>query len=244
MKLLIGNWKMNPTSPEEAEKIFSTVKKSPGSPDVEVVITPPSIYIPLFKDRGISLGVQNIYFEESGSFTGEISSEMARNSGCKYALVGHSERRSIFNENNTLVEKKTKAILDAGLIPIICVGETKEQKNSGKTGVTIKTQLKKALEELGKDFAGRLVVGYEPVWAIGSGNPCDTESAFKMRLLIKKTITEIFSRDFAEKTSIIYGGSVDLGNCSDYTKKAKFDGLLVGGASLTPNKFGKMIKEI
>ena len=243
-KLLIGNWKMNPTDPEKAENIFSTVKKAPGSAKVEVVITPPAIYIPLLKDRGLSLGVQNIYFKNKGSFTGEVSAEMAKNSGCKYALIGHSERRNIFDETDEQVKKKTEAALEADLVPIICVGETKKQKNSGQTGAVIKSQIKEALAELNEESIENLVVGYEPVWAIGSGDPCDPETAFKMRLLIKKTLSRIFSRSFAEKTSIVYGGSVNLGNCSDYTKQAKFDGLLVGGASLTPNKFGRMIKEI
>ena len=243
-KLLIGNWKMNPTKPEEAEKLFSTVKKSPGSPEVEIVLTPPSIYIPLFKDRGVSLGAQNIYFKSSGPFTGEISAEMAKNSGCKYVLIGHSERRNIFGETNEEVKKKTRKALDSGLVPIICVGESRKQKNEGETGKVIKRQLRGVLEELEEDEIESVIVGYEPVWAIGSGDPCDPETAFKMRLLIKKTIAQIFSREFAEETPIVYGGSVNLGNCSDYTKEAKFNGLLVGGASLTPNKFGKMIRQI
>ncbi len=233
---------MNPNDPEEAEKIFSTVKKSPGASDVKVVITPPAVYIPLFKDRGLTIGAQNIYFKEKGSFTGEISAKMVKSSGCKYVIVGHSERRNIFNEADKEVNKKVKIALKNDLIPIICVGETKEEKNNGKTGRVIKRQIKKAVE--GLEDPEEVVIGYEPVWAIGSGRPCSPEVAFKMRLLIKKTIAQIFSRDFAEKTPIVYGGSVKLGNCSDYTKEAKFNGLLVGGASLTPNKFGKMIREI
>ncbi len=225
MKLLIGNWKMNPTDPEEAEKIFSTVKKSPGDPDVEVVITPPSIYIPLFKDRGISVGAQNIYFKDKGSFTGEISAKMIKNSGCKYVIVGHSERRNIFNETDEEVNRKVKTILKNDLIPIICVGESREEKNNGQTGKVIRNQLKKALSDI--DSPKGLVIGYEPVWAIGSGKPCKPETALKMRLLIKKTVAHLFSRDVAEETLIVYGGSVNLGNCSNYTKEAKFDGFLV-----------------
>ncbi|MGM0439221.1 MAG: triose-phosphate isomerase [Patescibacteria group bacterium] len=241
-KLLIGNWKMNPPTPKEAEELFSTVKKSPGSPDVEVVITPPSIYIPLFKDRGISLGSQNIHYEEKGAFTGEISAKMAESSGCKYAIIGHSERRNIFKETNEDINKKVKSALDNNLVPIICVGENKEEKNNGETGKVIKKQMQEALKEV--EEPERLIIGYEPIWAIGSGSACKPEIAFKMRLLIKKTIAQMYSRDFAEKVMIVYGGSVNLGNCSQYTKEAQFDGLLVGGASLTPNKFSKMIREI
>lgn len=233
---------MNPNSLEKAEDIFSGVKKSPSSPEVEVVIVPPAIYIPLFKDRGISLGVQNIYYEEKGSFTGEISAQMAKSAGCKYSLVGHSERRKFFSESDQIINKKVKAILEAGLTPVLCVGETKEQKNNGETSKVIKAQLKNALFDL-KD-ENEIVIGYEPVWAIGSGKACKPEVALKMRLLIKKTIAQLFSREFAEKTAIVYGGSANLSNCQDYTKEAKFNGLLVGGASLRANEFAKMTREI
>jgi len=241
-KLLIGNWKMNPDSPEEAEKIFSTVKKSPGSSEVEVVIMPPAIYIPLFKDRGISLGIQNIYYKKLGAFTGEISAEMAEKSGCRYALVGHSERRKIFNETDEEINKKTKKIFESGLTPVLCVGETKEEKNKEMTTKIIKKQLENALMNI--DLKEDLVIGYEPVWAIGSGKPCKPETAFRMRLLIKKTISQLFSREVADKTKVVYGGSVNLGNCNKYIEEAKFNGLLVGGASLKPNEFSKMTREI
>jgi len=233
---------MNPSSGAEAEKIFSTVKKSPGSAKVEVVIIPPAIYIPLFKSRGVSLGCQNIHHRKKGAFTGEISAEMAKNSGCGYVLVGHSERRKIFKETDEDVSDKAKGAMRAGLVPIICIGETKVEKNKGKTSSVIKRQLKVALEDL--DPKNKLIVAYEPVWAIGSGNPCKPETAFKMRILIKKMISKIFEREIAEKTPILYGGSVNLGNCKNYIKEAKFDGLLVGGVSLKPKEFSKMIKEI
>lgn len=235
---------MNPSGPTEAEKIFSTVKKAPGSADVEVVLTPPAIYIPLFKERGLSLGVQNIYFKEDGAFTGEISAKMAKNSGCKYTLVGHSERRSLFNEGDEEIEKKVRSALDNEITPIICIGETSAQKNKELTGKVIKRQLRAALKAVKKEDIGNVVIAYEPIWAIGSKNPCNPEVAFKMRLLIKKRVAQKLSRDFAENTPVVYGGSVNLGNCQDYTRKAKFNGLLVGGASLKPNKFGRMIKEI
>lgn len=238
-KLLIGNWKMNPENPKLAEDLFSAIKKAPGSTEVEVVILPPAIYIPLLKNRGITIGAQNAYFEKEGAFTGEISMQMVKNMGCKYVLIGHSERRNIFNERDEDMQKKVTAACHVGLIPIFCVGETKRQKNSGNTGKTIKDQLNLLRELEIKD----LVIGYEPVWAIGSGDPCDAENAFKMKLLIKKMIAEIFDRDMAERTPIIYGGSVNLGNCQKYIQESKFNGLLVGGASLR-KEFGKMISEI
>ncbi len=233
---------MNPNSPEEAENIFSSVKKSPGSADVETVIIPPAIYIPLFKDRGISLGVQNIYYEEKGSFTGEISAQMVKTSGCKYVLVGHSERRKFFNEDDQIINKKIKTALRAGLIPILCVGETKKEKNNGETSKVIKKQLRNALNGIKQEK--NIIIGYEPVWAIGSGKPCKADTALRMRLLIKKTLSQIFSREVADNTLIVYGGSANLGNCQDYTQEAKFNGLLAGGASLRPNEFSKMIRQI
>ncbi len=240
-KLLIGNWKMNPDSPDRAEEIFSAVKKSPGSTDVEVVIIAPDIYIPLFKNRGISLGSQNIHHEEKGAFTGETSAKMVKNSGCKYVLVGHSERRRLFNEKDEEVKKKIIVALENDLIPILCVGETKVEKNKRLTSKVIKGQLEEALT--GIDF-DRLVVGYEPVWAIGSGEACNPETAFKMRLLIKKTLTQLTDRQTAEEIPIVYGGSVNLGNCKRYVNEAKFNGLLVGGASLRAKEFSRMAIEI
>ncbi len=238
-KILIGNWKMNPGSPKSAESIFSEIKKSPGSTDVEVVILPPSIYIPLIKNRGVSIGAQDAYFEKEGAFTGEISMEMVKNMGCRYILIGHSERRLLFKESDKEIRKKIIAACVAGLVPIFCVGENNEQKNDGETGRVIREQLS-VLEGLQVE---EMIVGYEPVWAIGSGSPCDPEAAFRMRLLIKKIITQIFDRKVAENTKIVYGGSVDLGNCKKYIEEAKFNGLLVGGASLK-KEFGKMISEI
>ncbi len=241
-KLLIANWKMNPETPEKAESIFSTIKKSPGSPKVEVVIIPPAIYIPLFKERGISIGAQNIYFEKKGAFTGEISPMMVKNSGCKYVLVGHSERRNIFGEEGEEVNKKMKVAIKNELVPILCVGENKVEKNNGETGKVIREQIKEALQGVneGKD----MIIAYEPIWAIGTGNSCKPETAFKMRLLIKKTICQLFDRSYADKTPVIYGGSANLGNCKKYTEEANFSGLLVGGASLKPSQFAKMIREI
>ncbi len=233
---------MNPETPEKAEDIFSWIKKSSDSPEVEKIIFPPAIYIPLFKDRGINLGVQNIHTKEKGAFTGEISAKMAVSSGCKYVLVGHSERRKLFGEKNKVIREKIKIAFQEGLTPILCIGETEEEKNEGLTGKVIKTQLKECLKGIGLDK--KIIIGYEPVWAIGSGNSCDPEDAFKMKLLIKKTICHLFNREIADRTAIVYGGSVNLGNCKKYIEEAKFDGLLVGGASLRPQEFSKMIREM
>ncbi len=242
-KIIVGNWKMNPTSPDEVERIFSKIKKYSSKPGVEVVITPPSIFVPLLRDRGIQIGVQNAHHKKRGSFTGEISPEMAAESGCKYIIVGHSERRRVFGESNQVVNKKLKKIFETELKAILCVGESKKEKKDGMTAETIKRQLEAALSDL-KFKNEKLIIGYEPVWAIGSGNPCDSETAFKMRLLIKKIISRLFSRDVAEEVRIVYGGSVDSNNCMRYVEDAKFDGLLVGGASLKPEEFSGIIKKI
>ncbi len=232
---------MNPKNSQKAEELFSELKKNSSVSDVEVAIFPPAIYIPLFKDRGISLGAQNLYYEKEGAFTGEISADMVKNGGCKYGLVGHSERRALFGEDNQSVNKKIKSLLEVNLIPVLCVGETEAEKNDGETTRIIKKQLEECLK--GLDLK-EIIIAYEPVWAIGSGNPCNPETAFKMRLLIKKTISEIFDRDLADKTLIIYGGSVNYVNFKKYIDEAKFNGLLVGGASLKLREFSKMISEI
>lgn len=240
-KIILGNWKMNPENSQKAEELFSEVKKSCSGLEVEVSVIPPTIYIPLLKDRGISLGVQNIYYQKEGAFTGEISAQMIKNSGCKYCLVGHSERRNIFGEDNSLVNKKIKSLLEVKIIPILCIGETEDEKNNGQTTKVVKNQLEECLKDREPK---EIIIAYEPVWAIGSGNPCNPETAFKMRLLIKKTISEIYDRDFADRTPIIYGGSVKLENAKSYIEESKFNGLLVGGASLNPREFSKIVSEI
>lgn len=216
-KIIIANWKMNPDSPEEAVKIFNEIK-------VGSVVCPPFTFIPLLKN-GV-LGGQDLFWEEKGAYTGEVSALMLKNLGCKYVIVGHSERRKYFNETDESVNKKLKSAVSAGLIPIFCVGETEEERNAGRAKEVVERQIRAGVE-------GEIIIAYEPVWAIGTGNACGVDDAKEMLEFIK-TIKNV---------PVVYGGSVNGNNAKSYVKDAGYDGLLVGGASLKPDEFLKIIKE-
>lgn len=227
--LIVANWKLNPSTAKEAKSIYSGVR----SKKVEVVFCPPFVFIPLLK--GVILGAQDCFFEEKGAFTGQVSPLMLKDLKVKYVIIGHSERRKYFQETEDLIEKKLKAVLKAGLKPILCIGETKEQRDNNETEAILKKQLNvlKSIHEK------ELVIAYEPVWAIGTGNACDAHEAQTMRLLILKTINGL---SFAKKTKVLYGGSANSKNAEMYIKEAGFSGLLVGGASLDKKEFLKVIK--
>lgn len=228
--LIVANWKMNPVSKEKAGEIFNDIKNKIEGLNSEVVICPPFIYLPFLK--GLSLGAQNVYFQEEGAFTGEISSVMLKNLRAEYVIVGHSERRKYFNETDETINKKIKKSLDAGLKVIFCVGETEEEKNQEKTKQVLEKQLKLGLE--GIEQLKDVNIAYEPVWAIGTGNNCGIEET-------KETIN--FIRNFVNPdTRILYGGSVKSQNSAEYIKKAGANGLLVGGASLDSEEFTKIVK--
>lgn len=220
-KIIIANWKMNPDSQEEAMDILNSIKKE------DAIICPPFVYISLLKD--FVLGGQDLFWEEKGAFTGEVSASMLKNLGCKYVIVGHSERRKYFNETDESVNKKLMSAVSAGLIPIFCVGETEDERNDGKAESVVEGQVKKGLEGV----SGELIIAYEPVWAIGTGNACSPDDAKKMLELIKKI----------KDVPVVYGGSVNGENAGSYVKEAGYDGLLVGGASLKPEEFNRIIKE-
>jgi len=245
-KIIVANWKMNPQNKKEAEQIFNSIKKLGLVKNAEIVICPPFIYLSSFKLQviGFKIGAQDCFWEEKGAFTGEVSALMLKDAGCQYVIAGHSERRKYFGETNEIVNKKVKAILNAGLSPIVCVGETQEQRNKGEIEEILKEQIKKAFEGISssKLQVSRFIIAYEPVWAIGTGNGCSVEESQKMRLFIIKTVAEIYSQKIAKKIKILYGGSVNSENSAGYLKEAGFFGLLVGGASLNAEEFGKIIK--
>ena len=241
-KLIIGNWKCNPTSLNEAKKLFNLAKRGIKKiKNVEVVICPPFSYLSLISSflvprSSFKLGAQNCFWEEKGAFTGEISPLMLKDLGCKYVIVGHSERRTL-GETDEIINKKLKAVLKAKLTPILCIGETLKERKKGKTFKVLKTQLEKGLKNIRPFLVPRssFIIAYEPVWAIGTGKPCGIEEAREARLFIKSTVKSI---------PILYGGSVTSKNGKDYVKEADFDGLLVGGASLEAKEFVKIIKSI
>ncbi len=230
--LVIANWKMNPQTLEEAKKLTLASDRE------GVVICPPSLFIKSVKEsvKKAEVGAQNCFSEKLGAFTGETSPVMLKKLGCKYVIIGHSERRIRFGENNTLINKKMGAVLGEGLTPIFCVGETREDANGTDD---VREQLVEGLSGLP---AKKVIVAYEPVFAIGTGIPCDVEEAEKKKVFIKSVLAKNYSK--GEQVPVLYGGSVDAKNASSYVKKAGFQGLLVGGASLKAKEFERLIKNV
>jgi len=246
--IILANWKMNPVTTNEAENLFKEVEKSlEDSKKAEVIICPPFIYLPLFQNKksNIKLGSQDCFWDPStggGAFTGEISVLMLKNLNCQYVIIGHSERRQFLNEHNHLINKKVKAVLDKKLIPILCLGENKDEK--GKIQTILKKQLEAGLKGIKKDNIEKVILAYEPVWAIGTGQACSLDEAKIARIFLKKILSQKYSRSIAEKIMILYGGSVDSSNAQDFIKEAGFQGVLVGSASLNPQEFIKLISSI
>ena len=219
MKLIIANWKCNPKTLAEAKKLFNGVK------DTGAIICPPFIYLSVFNYK--FLGAQNCHWEQSGPYTGEISPKMLKDLGCKYVIIGHSERRIYLQETDEMINKKLKAVLKTGLTPILCVGEKKGEKAE----IVVSNQLNKNLKGIAKKDLNKIIIAYEPVWAIGTGNFCSADKANKIREFIKKKLNN----------KILYGGSVNSKIAGDYTEIG-FDGLLVGNASLDAKEFVKINK--
>jgi len=231
--LIVANWKMNPTSQKEAKEIFDAIRDGARGLNSEVVICPPSVYLyaSVFGEGVVSMGAQNVYFEEKGAFTGEISVAMLKDLGVEYVIIGHSERRKYFGETDEVINKKIKKSLEAGLKVIFCTGETAEEKDAGKKNEVLERQIRIGLAGVGD--LENINVAYEPVWAIGTGNNCPPGEA-------KSSID--FIRKLAKVSRILYGGSVKSENSGDYVKSAGANGLLVGGASLNPEEFVKIVK--
>lgn len=215
--LLVANWKMNPATLAEARKILRGIESNRR---VEVIICPPFLFLPLLK--GAKLGAQNMFWEEKGAYTGEISPLMLKNMGVRYVILGHSERRKYFQEKEEMINKKLKAALKAGLKPILCIDKI--------------SQIKRDLRGISRKERKNLVIAYEPLFAIGTGKACSLEKAKKMRIFIQ--------RNLGYFVPILYGGSINSQNARDYIKNAGFQGLLVGGASLNPKEFIDIIKRI
>ena len=244
---IAGNWKLNNTI-EEAEALVSAlVEKLGAGSEMDVAVCPPFIAIPavvaLTKDTAIEVGGQNLFWEKSGAYTGEISGAMLKSAGCKYVIIGHSERRQYFGETNATVNKRLNAAFDAGLIPIVCVGETLEERESEKTFDIVATQLKEGLA--GLSVASRpldtLVIAYEPVWAIGTGKTATKEQAQEVHAFIRKQLATLFGSVLADQIRIQYGGSVKPDNVKELMAQPDIDGALVGGASLQEESFVKLV---
>ena len=234
-KIVAGNWKMNKT-PSEAVKLAEMLKQYVDTDKVDVVFCVPAIdIIPVgnvIKGTNIALGAENMYFEESGAYTGEISPAMLVDAGVKYVILGHSERRQYFAETDETVNKKVKKALEHGLTPIMCCGETLEQREQGITIDFVRMQIKCGLNGLTSDEAVKVVIAYEPIWAIGTGKTATSEEAEEVCCAIRVVIREMYGDDAAENIRIQYGGSVNGKNAAELFAMKDIDGGLVGGASL------------
>ncbi len=232
---------------EEAKALVESLKDLVSDvKDVEVVVCPPFISLTTVRDviadSNIELGAQNLYWEKSGAFTAEISAPMLKSAGCTFVIIGHSERRTYFNETDETVNKRIFAALDEGLKPIVCVGETLEEREAEKTFDVIKTQISDGLAHLSQEQMASIVIAYEPVWAIGTGKTATKEQAQEVHAFIRKLLAELFGEATAEATRIQYGGSVKPENASELMNQPDIDGALVGGAALKADSFAKIVK--
>lgn len=242
--IIAGNWKMNKT-PSEAVELVNELKPLVKNAEVEVVVCPPFVCLPAvaqaLEGSNIALGAQNMHFEEKGAFTGEVAPGMLKELGVKYVIIGHSERRQYFAETDETVNKKVHAAFAHDLTPIVCVGETLEEREQGITEKVVEKQTRAALDGLSKENAQKTVIAYEPVWAIGTGKTATSQQANEVISFIRGIIADMFGKDVAEKIRIQYGGSMNAGNASELMAMPDIDGGLIGGASLKAEDFSKVI---
>lgn len=237
---------MNPVSLKEAQKMMAGLKAGLKNSKVEVVVCPPFVYLTSFKFQVLSfkLGAQNCFWENRGAFTGEVSVKMLKDTGVKYVILGHSERRIIMGETAGQVNKKIKAVLQSGLVPVVCFGESLEEKQQGKSFVSIEKELKEMLEKISKENVAKIIFAYEPDWAIGTGNNCSSDDALTMALFVKKIMGEVYGKKVKESVRVLYGGSIGADNALSYLENEAISGLLVGGASLNIKKFLDIVENI
>ena len=234
--LIAGNWKMYKTVPEAVATARDLAELVARVEDVDIMIAPPAIALssvaPALAGSPVALGGQNLHWENEGAFTGEVSAPMLVSSGCRYVIIGHSERRQYFGETDETVNRKTRSATKAGLVPVVCVGETEAQRDAGQTFSVLDNQIKIGLKGLSLSDLAELVIAYEPVWAIGTGKTASGEQAQEVHRFLRELIEKIFSIDLANSVRILYGGSVKPDNAAALMAMADIDGALVGGASL------------
>ena len=243
-KVIAGNWKMNMLPNETINFIeqFAPLVKDTKN---EVILCVPftDLFYALLHVQGtnIKIGAQNMHWEEKGAFTGEVSAQMLKSIGTEYVIIGHSERRQYFAETDETVNKKIKSALAVGLKPIVCVGETLEQRENGKTEEIVTNQVEKAFEGLNLEDLSKIIIAYEPIWAIGTGKTATKEEANETIAQIRKKIAKMYSQKEADEIIIQYGGSVKASNAKELFEMSDIDGGLVGGASLKPDEFSKIV---
>ncbi|MBF0619115.1 MAG: triose-phosphate isomerase [Candidatus Omnitrophica bacterium] len=245
-KIIAGNWKMFKTVQETEQLITGLKRELSDYTKVEVVVCPPFVNLPVaadcLVDNTIKLGAQNIFWEQEGAFTGEISGPMLKAVGVDYVIVGHSERRQYFHETNETVNKRVKAALKNGLLPIVCVGENLAEREGGKTFDVVNDHVTGSLAGLTTEEMQKIVVAYEPVWAIGTGKTATSAQAQEVHKFIRETLAKMFGQPVADATRIQYGGSVKPENAAELTAQPDIDGALVGGASLKVESFVGIVK--
>ena len=253
--IIAGNWKMNLLQ-ADAKALFEGIKSF--TKDFTAQQLPTVVIAPVFTSLNvvetercncgcggdkIAIAGQNCHWESSGAFTGEISVEMLKDAGCSFVIIGHSERRQYFSETDEMINKKAKAILAGGLIPIICCGETLEQRESGVTDSHIASQIRAALEGISSEDVAKSVIAYEPIWAIGTGKSCDAEEANRVIKMIRSVVSEVAGSSAADSIRILYGGSVKPSTIEEQMAKSDIDGALIGGASLKADSFNEIIEK-
>ncbi len=243
--IIAGNWKMNKTATETKKFAEELKTMLPKAKWCEVVVCVPAVNISTairaFKDMRVSIGAENVFYERSGAYTGEVSADMLKDLGVKYVIIGHSERRQYFGETDVTVNKKVLAALEAGLHPIICVGESLEQREMGITMELIALQVKAALADVPAEKARKCVIAYEPIWAIGTGKTATAEQANEVCNAIRATIRHLYGARVARSVTIQYGGSMNPGNAAELLAQPDVDGGLIGGASLKPDQFTAIV---
>lgn len=243
--IIAGNWKMNKTAAEAKDLASKLIPLVSGAKDRDIVLAPTFTSLQTvseaIKGTNISLSAQNLHWEDKGAFTGEISAEMLLDLGCKYVIIGHSERRQFFGETDDTVNKKVKQALKKSLLPIMCVGETLAEREAGKLNEIISRQVTGGLKDLSADDMKKMVLAYEPVWAIGTGKTATPEQANEVHALIRGKVKSLYDAGTAEGTRIQYGGSVTPENVTTLMAMPDIDGALVGGASLKPESFAALV---
>ncbi|MBE6623443.1 MAG: triose-phosphate isomerase [Ruminococcaceae bacterium] len=243
--VIAGNWKMNKT-PAEAVALINDLKAvSENKKNCDIIVCVPFVDLPAAveatKGTDIKVGAQNVHFEKSGAFTGEISADMLLELGVNYVIIGHSERRQYFGETDDTVNLRVKAAVNAGLTVILCIGELLGEREDGITAEILSMQTKKALKGLTAEQMKKIIIAYEPVWAIGTGKTATSDQADEACLIVRNTVAGLFGQEVADATTIQYGGSMNAGNAAELLSKENVDGGLIGGASLKAADFGVII---
>jgi triosephosphate isomerase len=244
--LIAGNWKMNNNCAESIELVSQLKDMLADTTEIDMVVAPPFTALgavaAVLKGSSLALAAQHVFWEESGAFTGEISTALLNEVGCRYVIIGHSERRQYFSETDETVNKRLKAALKASLIPIVCIGETLAEREAEKTLTVIEQQLTGGLQGLSLEEMATVVIAYEPVWAIGTGKTATPDQAQEVHHFIRDLIARICSKEIAGSTRILYGGSVKPDNVDQLMAQLDIDGALVGGASLKADAFTRIVK--